>query len=221
MALDDNLREEYKKAAKVSDKQVEQAVGQPEVPEAVARRLRRPAVALAQDGVRQLMADALIISARYNEVNRANKGKDAREIVPGDALNRDRELLGAMIADEYRLTNPFGKSEGKAETINKILSGTIRPEMLGAGGFESPDHELQVHADGDQPHTAVSHGRLVMKGRGLAEFKKTGSKRWRKLDGEYRTTHTFVFRDARWQLTASAMTQIPPDLDFVFVGERD
>jgi len=215
--LTDHVRQEYKQAASLTDKQIEEALGEMAVPRTAA--LAPEAATTAQSALRELMVDLLIISARYNEVSRKTK-KDARQVVAPDELQRDREALEAVIADEYHLTNPFGKSEGKQETINKILSGTIRPDSFGQGGFKSPEHTLQVHAIAGRPHTAVSHGRLIFKGAGSVKFKKSGAVRWRDLTGEYRTTHTYIFRDGRWQVTASQMTQLPEKQTFAFVGEK-
>ena len=216
MKLSDDLRKEYMKAGKLNDKQIADALGTINVPETGAKAT---AVAAAEDGVRELLVDLMVISARYNEAARASK-KDAREIIPADELARDREVLEAMIGPEYHLANPFGKSEGRDETINKFLSGTIRPDAFGQAGFKSSEHTLQVHADDGNPHTAVSHGRLKFKGKGAVEYKESGRVRWLDLTGEYRTTHTFIYRDGRWQITASQMTKIPDKAAFNFVGEK-
>jgi hypothetical protein len=216
MPISDALRKEYKKAAKLTDKQIEESVGKLNLQDEAG--LARAAVVSAQGSVRQIMVDMLIISARYNEVASKTK-KDARETVPPEEIKRDREILESMIADEYHLTNPFGKQEGKAETVNKILSGTIRPDSFGRAGLMSTEHTLQLHAQDGTPHTVVSHGTLKFKGTGLAKFKKSGAVRWRDLTGEYRTTHTYVYRDERWQLAASQMTQVPTEGQFNFIGE--
>jgi hypothetical protein len=219
MPLDENQRREYLEQAGVTDEQIEQAVGPVRVSEVTARATRHTAadVREAEAGVRQLIADVTIISAKYDEISRRTK-QDAREVADSNELARDRALLEEMIGDEYRLMNPFGKAEGKEETINKILSGTIRPDTFGRGGFASSEHELQLHG-AERPNTAISVGTFTMRGSGLAQF-PTGAVRWRNLSGTYRTTHTFSFREDRWQITASHLTQVPAKSDFVFVGER-
>jgi len=167
----------------------------------------------------QVQADTVIISAKYNAISRTAR-RDARVVATADDLETDRQLLDELIADEYRLTNPFGKIEGKAETINKVLSGTIRPETFGTGGFEALETQLQVHGDG-KPAMVVLHGRFYMRGSGLIRSTRTGKRRWRDLTGQYRTTHAFILRGGRWMISASQMTRVPEEPTFVFKGEQN
>jgi hypothetical protein len=221
MPLTDDQRREYMRLAGLTDKQIEESIGDFPVDKLSISLAKIPPTKAdsAAKAVRQLQADATIISAKYNRIQGDAK-RDAREVTAAAELTNDRKLLDELIGDDYRLVNPFGKSEGKAETINKILSGTIKPETFGVGGFEARETSLKVHGEKD-PHTVVLHGRFFMKGAGLAKFKKSGAVRWRNLTGEYRSTHTFVLRDGRWQMTATHMTQVPQEPDFVFVGEND
>ena len=127
MTMPDELRRQYMEQAGMTDQQLEESIG----PVAVARQAPQRSRSYqrrggGQDAVRQLMADVTIIQAKYNEISR-RADRDAREVTSESELATDRELLSQMIADEYRLTNPFGKTEGKPETINKILSGTNPP----------------------------------------------------------------------------------------------
>lgn len=220
MSMPDDLRRQYMEQAGMTDQQLEESIGPVVVaaPSALAVGAPTRDVEAARDAVRQLMADVTIIQAKYNEIARRAE-TDAREVTSESELATDRELLGQMIADEYRLTNPFGKTEGKQQTINKILSGTIRPETFGRGGFEALEAGVQVLGNG-RIDTIVLYGTFYMRGAGLAEF-RSGETGWRDLTGTYRTTHSFVFRDGRWQETAAQMTIVPSEPEFVFVGERD
>jgi hypothetical protein len=220
MSMPDELRRSYMDAARMTDQQVEESIGRVTIA-AENERLStasRQNLEAARDGVRQVMVDVTIIQAKYCAIQE-EAGRDAREVTSPEELERDRELLNLMIADEYRLTNPFGKAEGKAETINKILSGTIRPQVWGRDGFEALETEVQVL--GSEPiETVVLYGTFFMRGAGLAAF-RTGETAWRDLTGRYRTTHSFVFRDGRWQETAAQMTALPDEPEFLFVGEKD
>jgi hypothetical protein len=220
MAMEQELRRRYMEQAGLTEQQLEESLGLVTVAPAAVRvaGVTNRQVEAARQGVRRLMADVTILQAKYSTIART-ADRDAREVTVDTELATDRGHLEMMIADEYRLTNPFGKTEGKAETINKILSGTIRPDNFGRDGFETTETEIQVHGTG-RIDTVVLCGSLVMRGAGLAAF-RTGEIRWRDLTGTYRTTHSFVLRDGRWQEAAAQMTMVPPEQDFVFVGERD
>lgn len=217
MVMQDDQRRAYQQAAGLTDEQLRQTIGGFTVEQVSARASGLAAAALtsAQQGVRRLVMDAVIISAKYNEVARRSK-QDARSVTAQAEIATDRALLENLIGDEYRMANPFGKVENKQRTINKILSGTIRPDTFGRGGFETTEETFHIHGN-----TATYAGTFDMHGMGLAQFTKSNAVRARNLTGSYRTTHTFVFRDGRWQITASHMTQVPATEDFVFVGEGD
>jgi hypothetical protein len=208
------------KQAGLTAKQLEESLGRFNVSKinVQATGFKAAHVEAARVAVRQLQEHAVIISAKYNTMSR-NARRDAREVATKEELATDRQLLDELVVDEYRMTNPFGKIEGKTETINKVLSGTIRPDAFGSGGFEALETLLQMHGD-DQPNSVVLQGRFFFGGSGLVKF-KGGRQAWRKLTGEYRTTHTFAFRDGRWKMTASQMTRVPDDPPFLFVGEKD
>jgi hypothetical protein len=220
MSMPHELRRSYMEAARMTDQQIEESIGRVTISAENERVLTasRSSIEAARDGVRQVMVDVTIIQAKYCEIAQRS-GRDAREVTAPEELETDRELLNLMIADEYRLTNPFGKAEGKHETINKILSGTIRPEVWGRDGFEALETEVQVLGN-DPIETVVLYGTFFMRGAGLANF-RTGESGWRDLTGRYRTTHSFVFRDGRWQETAAQMTAVPEEPEFLFVGEKD
>jgi Domain of unknown function (DUF4440) len=219
MSMDENRRREYKRQAGVTDAQLDQAIGAAKVSKtsADASGLAAADIGTAEQEVRQLIEDVTVISARYSELSKSSK-KDAREVAAAAELNRDRALLQQLIGDDYRLATPFGTTQSKQEVIEAILSGTIRPQTWGRGGFESTEHELQVHGKG-KPHAVVSTGTLSMKGSGLVEH-ESGARRWRDLSGTYQTTHTYSLRDDHWELTASHMTKAPPKVGFTFVGEK-
>jgi hypothetical protein len=221
MPMRDEQRREYMQRAEMTPQQLEESLGHFAVMEINARSSGLVAgdVEAARLGVRQVQADAVIISAKYNQLQRTSR-KDAREVATAAELAADRQLLDELIADEYRLTNPFGKNEGKGEAINKVLSGTIRPDFFGNGGYEAIETRLQVHGIG-KPATVVLQGRFYMKGRGLVQYTRSGNRGWRDLTGEYRTTHAFIFRDERWMISTSQMTRVPKEPTFVFEGEKD
>jgi hypothetical protein len=221
MPMREKLRSEYMKRAGVTPAQLEESLGQFAVAElnVQATGLDPADIEAARVSVRQVQADAVIISAKYNEMSRTSR-RDAREMATAEELATDRQLLDELIADEYRLTNPFGKSEGKGETINKVLSGTIRPEAFGRGAFEALETQLQIHGVG-KPEAVVLQGRFYMRGSGLVQYARSGKRGWRKLTGQYRTTHAFILRDGRWMITASQMTRVPAEPTFVFEGEKE
>lgn len=221
MPMHEELRREYMQRAGVSPAQLEESLGHFAVMElnAQASDLDAADVEVARMSVRQVQADAVIISAKYNEMQRTSR-RDAREMATADELATDRSLLDELIADEYRLTNPFGKNEGKTEAINKVLSGTIRPEVFGRGGYEALETRLQIHGIG-KPATVVLQGRFFMRGSGLVQYTRSGKRGWRDLTGQYRTTHAFIFRDGRWMMSASQMTRVPEEPTFVFEGEKE
>jgi hypothetical protein len=217
----DDLRTEYMQRAGMTAEQLEESLGHFAVTELNIQSTGLAATDIedARLAVRQVQADAVIISAKYNEIVRTSR-RDARELATEVELSTDRQLLDELIADEYRLTNPFGKNEGKAETINKMLSGTIRPEKFGRRGYEALESKLQVHGV-DKPATVFLQGRFFMKGSGLVQYAKSGKRGWRDLTGEYRTTHGFIFREGRWMMSVSQMTRVPKEPTFVFDGEKD
>jgi len=221
MPISEEQRRDYMRRASMTAAQLDQSLGHFEVgaENIQAAGLESADVEAARLAVRQVQADAVIISAKYNEMQRSSR-RDAREVATADELATDRKLLDELIADEYRLTNPFGKHEGKAETINKVLSGTIRPDTFGRAGFEALETRLQVHG-GRKPNAVVLQGKFYMKGKGLVQYTRSGNRGWRDLTGTYRTTHAFILRGERWMISASQMTRVPDEQTFVFEGEKD
>jgi hypothetical protein len=51
-----------------------------------------------------------------------------------------------------------------------------------------------------------------MKGSVSVRYVDTGAVRRRDISGVYHTTHTYVYRDGRWQLSSSHMTKDATDV---------
>jgi hypothetical protein len=75
--------------------------------------------------------------------------------------------------------------------------------MLEGGGFQTMDDELQVHGT-----AAVMTATQNMRGTLLVQDPQTGAVRERDVTGTYRITNTYIYRDGRWQLTASHMSEV-------------
>ncbi len=171
-------------------------------------------ISAARLGVTNLNLECLVISEKYNEAA-LRTGKDARLAFSRDEVEEDRQALKNLFTQEYRFRDPFG-IEGDAETtIENILAGKIRKDA-----FESVADGLQVHNRGN---TVISSGTFSMKGSMRVRFKKSGAVRKRDISGSYHTTHTYVYRDGRWQLGASQMIKESDPKEFTHghPGEED
>jgi hypothetical protein len=217
MPMQDRQRQEGLRIAGVSQQQIEEAIGSFPLDQGSIRALglSRDDAEAVRDEVRQVAADAAIIAAKYNAIARRTNRNITAE-VSEDEIAADRAHLEELLADEYRFLNPFGNIEGKRRTIDVILNGRILYSGYGSGGFESMEESLQVHGD-----TAILVSSFRMGGSGEARKVRTGEVYEQDLAGTYRTTHTYVRRDGRWQYATSQMTAIPEEREFVFVADEE
>ncbi|GGM54587.1 hypothetical protein GCM10012275_27170 [Longimycelium tulufanense] len=166
-------------------------------------------VAEVRQAIKKLVAKAATISDKYIKIKDFAKksGRSFEELVDPEEFSADRAVLNRIVADEYRLVAPHGEIVGKEKCINRMLHGAIRPQSLGPDGFETTEDTLQVHGN-----TAVSVGTFRMKGKWLTEHEATGEITEEVREFSYRTMHSFTFRNGRWQITASQMTDLrrPP-----------
>lgn len=163
-------------------------------------------IASAEQGIEQLLMDCVVMSAEYNEAAKTS-GADARLAMDQTKVSRDKATLESMFADEYSFVDPFGVVGTKQSTIENIMSGKIRREGFGKQGFESTETKLHIYGN-----TAVSSGSFTMKGSVSVRYVDTGAVRRRDISGVYHTTHTYVYRDGRWQLSSSHMTKDATDV---------
>jgi hypothetical protein len=157
-----------------------------------------------QTALRSVVQRCTLISIRYNQAA-IDTGKDARLSVDREQLARDQAELESLFADEFRFVDPFGVVGNKQSTILNILTGKIRRDS-----FESTDTTLELYGRGT---TAISKGTFEMKGSVRVRSIKTQKTNRRDISGVYHTTHTYVFRDERWQLAASQLTKDPTNID--------
>jgi hypothetical protein len=204
MPMQENERRQYQQQAGLTDEQLEQATGAFTVSDVSARAsgLSEDHIAEVRQALRQLAADATILTTKYAGIAR-RENQDARQLVEQHELDTDRTHLASLIADEYRFTTPLGTVEDKQATIDRILSGGVRAQMLEGGGFQTMDDELQVHGT-----AAVMTATQNMRGTLLVQDPQTGAVRERDVTGTYRITNTYIYRDGRWQLTASHMSEV-------------
>jgi hypothetical protein len=201
----------------LTDEQLEQTIGTFPINQESTRQrsMAAPQAEAARNGVREAAAETARIAAKYNAIAKRTN-RNIRAEVQEDELAADRARLEALIGDEYQFMNPFGNIEGKRRTIDVILNGRILYESYGRGGFETTEESLQVHGD-----TAVLISAFKMRGSGEARRTDTGEVYEHDLAGTYRTSHTYVRRGGRWQVTASQMTQVPEQADFAFVADEE
>jgi hypothetical protein len=231
--------------AGVTDEQLEQSIGTFAVDEDIARssHLTTEQREAIRQEIRQLGADAALIAAKYNAIARRTARNPLREISQ-EEIDVDRAHLESMLADEYKFINPFGNIEDKSRTIDVILNGRIlyssygaeptsvsepaprrwpiwlrwlqRPDRARGPGFQATEGSLRIHGD-----VAVLISAFRMRGQGEARRIRTGEIYEQNLDGTYRTKHTYVHRDGRWQYASSQMTAVPEQRDFVFVADDE
>jgi hypothetical protein len=189
--------------AGVTQQQIDEFVGDLPVHEASVRAkgLSRSDAERARDGIRQVLADVAILSAKHSAAGRDR----STQVQPGE-LADDRKFLDELFAEEYTLVNHLGEEQPKAQIIDGILNGTIQYDGMGRAGFEAKKQSLQVHGD-----TAVATGEYEMKAHGRARRVDTGEGVDHDLSGSYQITNSYVFRDNRWQASRSQMTQIPSE----------
>lgn len=212
MALNDDQRREYLRRARVTQQQIEETVGElPVHPGSIqARGISAEDAEVTRSGLRQVLADTGIITAKYDTLARDGElaGLDPAEV------EADRHHLEELFADEYTLMNPFGEEHHKTHVIDGILKGLISYDGMGQAGFEALGQTLQIHGD-----TAVSKGDYRMSASATAKHTETGEAFQQSVSGTYRVTHTYVFRDNRWQAAATQMTHVPPEPGFTLRPE--
>lgn len=214
--LDPKRRREYMKLAGLTPTMIKQTVGTITLdPMSVqASGLAAEVAEGAQAAIESSAEDCTTISAMYNSVAQTSL-QDPRNIVERANLLADTSLLNQLFADEYQLTDSAGNVGDKQKTIDAILSGKIQKKTFGKGGFESTDGVLKVNGT-----TAVLSGEFKMQATQLARNTKTGAIKRQPRNGTFRSTHTYIFRDDRWQLAASQLTEttkstLPPGWEFI------
>jgi hypothetical protein len=90
------------------------------------------------------------------------------------------------------------------QTIDAIMSGKLRKDSFGRGGFETQLDDIEVYGD-----TATAFGRFVMAASQLARNRRTGEVVRRRRTGTFHTTHTWVRTDGRWRMAATHLTLRP------------
>jgi Domain of unknown function (DUF4440) len=205
MPMTNEHRRNSLQRAGATQQQIDEFVGDLPVQEASVRAkgLSRPDTERARSGIRQVLADVAIISAKYSAVTRDGAGQAQ---VPPDELANDRKFLDELLAEEYTLVNHLGEEQNKAQIIDGVLNGTIQYSGMGSAGFQAKKQSLQLHGD-----TAVATGEYEMKARGRAKHVDTGEVVDHDLSGSYQITNSYVFRNNRWQAARSQMTQIPSE----------
>jgi len=189
----------------LTETKIAQAIGKITIDprSAKASGLSARKIEAARVGVQAVASSCGVISARYSMAAQATT--TAARTVPKEDVAADRAILEELFADEYRLTDPAANVWDKKRTIDVILAGNVRHQGLGVGGFQGLQAVLQVHADGT---TAVVNGSFKTGATTIGQNSKTGAGP-RRCSGIFHTMHAYVFRDNRWQLASSHMTQEP------------
>lgn len=205
MSVDKRQRSQDETWADLTREELDQTIGDFTVEEKGARAagLTEEQIAEAQAAIKKLVSEATTISDKYIKVKDVAKrtGKTIEELVDPGEIAEDRALLNHIIGDEYRLVAPHGEIVGKQRCIDRMMTGAIRPQALGRDGFETTEDVLQVHGN-----TTVYIGTFSMRGKWLTEDERPGEITEKLRDFTYRTMHSYTYRDGRWQLTASQMT---------------
>jgi len=100
----------------------------------------------------------------------------------------DREALGRMIADDYRMINPDGSTANKEGMLNLLTSPNIRFDE-----FERTIHTVRVEG-----------GRAEA----LSSFSMRGTYGGRVVNGDFWDAKTFVQREGGWQMTSHQIRRI-------------
>lgn len=208
MSVEKQQRSQTEKWTDLTKEELDQTIGEFNVEEngAQAAGLTEEQIAETRAAIKKLVADATTISDKYIKIKVLAKssGKPVSELIDQAEVDADRALLNHLVGEEYRLVAPHGEIVGKQRCIDRMMSGAIRPQALGRDGFETTEDVLQVHGN-----TAVYTGTFSMQGKWLTEDEGTGQITEKPREFTYRTIHTYTFRDGRWQLTASQMTDAP------------
>jgi len=212
MPMQDEQRRAYLKRAGVTQQQIDQTVGELPLHEGsfAARGLSREQAEQTRAAIRQVIADAAIIAAKYSAITKqtANAEPDAAEVAA------DRGHLEELFAVEYLLHNPFGAVEDRDHVIDAMLRGMISYDGMGSRGFSAVSQSLQVHGD-----VAVASGDYSLRASSRAKDAATGEVYQQDVGGNYRITSTYVHRDGRWQATVTQMTTVPAQQKFSLTSD--
>jgi hypothetical protein len=213
MPMQAEQRRAYLELAGVTPEQIEQTVGDLPIVEVSyrARGLARERALSVRDAIRQVLADAAIIAAKYSALRKA----DRLNTVDADEVATDRRHLEELFATEYALHNPFTDVGNREQIIDGMLTGMISYDGMGSQGFEAVSQSLQVHGD-----SAVAIGDYRLRARGRAKDLQTGRVYEQDLGGMYRINNTYVHRDNRWQAVLSQMTALPAERKFVLTPDE-
>jgi ketosteroid isomerase-like protein len=216
MPMTDEQRRAYLQRADVTQEQIDETVGELPIHEVTLqeRGVAREDAELARDAIRQVLADAALISAKYSAVAQAREPEAAA--VDPDELETDRKILDELFADEYTLFNACGDRLAKAQVLDAMLRGMIHFDGLGRAGFEAVSQSLRVYGD-----TAVVTGDWRLQARGEAKNIETGEEFEYDLNAPHRITNTYYLRDNRWQAAHSQMTRLSQDRNWRFALNTD
>ncbi|MEW6127014.1 MAG: FKBP-type peptidyl-prolyl cis-trans isomerase [Acidobacteriota bacterium] len=101
-------------------------------------------------------------------------------------IERDVKALNLILADDYFIIDPDGKTTDKAGTLEDIKSGAFKFESI-----EFSEFKVRVYGT-----TAVVNGGEVVK----------GSYNGQSITGAYRFTDVFARRNGRWLAVSSQLT---------------
>jgi uncharacterized protein (TIGR02246 family) len=103
-------------------------------------------------------------------------------------VRNDAETMSQLMAPEYVSINSKGQVQQRPDMLRAIANG--RAKTIVNKGF---DYTIRVYGDVG----VVMHNTSFM-----------GSLNGQDTSGEYRSTHLYVRRDGRWQLTSSQTTSV-------------
>jgi len=216
MPMTDEERRAYRQRADVTQEQIDETVGELPIHEPTLRErsVARDDAERAREAIRQVLADAALISAKYSAIAQADDPEAAA--VGPDELEVDRRYLDELFADEYTLFNACGDVVTKAQVQDAMLKGLIRFDGLGRAGFEAVNQSLRVYGD-----TAVVTGDWRLRARGEATKVETGEEFEYDLNAPHRITNTYYLHNNRWQAAHSQMTRLQVDRNWTFALNAD
>ena len=139
-------------------------------------------------------AVALILACSPLAIGYTSESKDVRELKEIQQrlikawVNKDRETIDALLAPDWRVTDPAGNVLTKAQVMKELDSGDRKLE---SGAIYDVDVRLYGNV-------------AVVTGRSEA----TGSYQGNKASVKLRFTDVFVKRSGRWRAVASHATVI-------------
>jgi len=216
MPMTDELRRAYLQRAGVTQKQIDETVGELPIhePTLQERGVAPDDAERVRSAIGQVMTDISILLAKYGAVAEA-RVRGAAAVDP-DELETDRKILEELYVDEFVLFNGSGDALNKAQVIDAILKGTIRfAGWGGAGavagtsprtGYEPVSQSLRVYGD-----TAVVFCNVQLQAKGRAINTETGEMHWQDLRGLRRVTATYRLQDNQWKKVHTQMTPVPAD----------